>query len=104
MSSRKWASARTTSSAVTSPTPTTFAPGVPLYGPIWQTPWSARSTYAQCVEFDMNGPVRIESMFPLGQSGASYYNGTLTPTFDPNFFSMTPVYDNFAPRPFPLFD
>jgi penicillin amidase len=80
------------------------APGQPLYGVIWQTPWAARSTYAQCVEYDMNGPLRIESMFPLGQSGASYYNGTLTPTFDPNFFSMTPVFDNFAPRPFPLFD
>jgi penicillin amidase len=82
----------------------TVAPGLPLYGLVWQTPLSNRSTYAQCVEFDMNGPIRIESMFPLGQSGASYYNGTLTPTFDPNFFSMTPVYDNFAPRPFPLFD
>ncbi len=51
----------------------------------------------------MNGPVRIESMFPLGESGATYYNGTLTPTFDPNFFSMTPAYDPFMPRPFPLF-
>ena len=80
------------------------APGQPLYDLVWQTPFSNRSTYAQCVEIDMNGPVRIESMFPLGQSGASYYNGTLTPTFDPNFFSMTPVYDPFMPRPFPLFD
>jgi len=80
------------------------APGKPFYGVVWQTPWAARSTYAQCVEYDMNGPVRIESMFPLGQSGATYYNGTTTPVFDPNFFSMTPVFDNFAPRPFPLFD
>ena len=80
------------------------APGQPLYGLVWQTPYSNRSTYAQCVEFDMNGPLRIESMFPLGESGATYYNGTLTPTFDPNFFSMTPVFDPFMPRPFPLFE
>ncbi len=74
-----------------------------LFGAIWQTPFSNRSTYSQSVEFDMNGPVRIESMFPLGQSGATYYNGTLTPTFDPNYFSMTPPFDSFMPRPFPLF-
>jgi len=81
-----------------------IVPGMPLFGPVWQTPFSNRSTYAQCVEIDMNGPVRIESMFPLGESGATYYNGTLTPTFDPNFFSMTPAFDPFMPRPFPLFD
>jgi len=82
-----------------------FVPGEgpDFFGPIWQTPFSIRSTYSQSVEFDMNGPVRIESMFPLGQSGATYYNGTLTPTFDPNFFSMTPAFDPFMPRPFPVF-
>ncbi len=80
------------------------APGNPMYGVIWRTPFSNRSTYSQSVEFDMNGPIRIESMFPLGQSGASYYNGTLTPRFDPNFFTMTPAYDSFMPRPFPLFN
>jgi len=76
-----------------------------ILGPIWYgTPYARRSTYAQVVEYDMNGPVRIESMFPLGESGAMYYNGTLSPTFDPNFFSMVPVFDAFMPRPFPLFD
>jgi penicillin amidase len=68
------------------------------------TPAANRSTYAHVVEFDMNGPNRIESMFPLGQSGAMLYNGTLSPTFDPNFFSMVPVFDAFLPRPFPLFE
>ena len=83
-----------------------FVPGKgpDFIGPVWQTPLSIRSTYSQSVEYDMNGPIRIESMFPLGQSGATYYNGTTTPTFDPNFFSMTPVFDPFMPRPFPLFD
>ena len=86
---------------------------VPILGPIWdQTPFSNRSTYAHGVEFDMNGPVRIESMFPLGESGAMYYNGIYdpqspfltNPTFDDNFFSMVPAFDMFMPRPFPLFE
>jgi penicillin amidase len=88
----------------------TFAP---ILGVIYDgTPLGARSTYAQAVELDMNGPVRIESMFPLGESGAMYYNGMFdptspiftNPTFDPNFFTMVPVFDAFLPRPFPLFD
>jgi len=78
---------------------------VQILGPLWtQTPYASRSTYAQAVEYDMNGPARIESMFPLGESGAMYYNGTLSPSFDPNFFSMVPVFDAFMPRPFPLFE
>ena len=78
---------------------------VDILGPLWaETPYSRRSTYAQVVEYDMNGPARIESMFPLGESGAMYFNGTLTPSFDPNFFSMVPAFDSFMPRPFPLFD
>jgi penicillin amidase len=76
----------------------------PIFGKFWQTPFSSRSTYAHCVEFDSNGPARIESMFPLGQSGALYFAGTTTPSFDPHCFSMVPVYDPFMPRSFPLFD
>jgi penicillin amidase len=76
----------------------------PIFGTFWQTPFSSRSTYAHCVEFDSNGPARIESMFPLGESGALYFAGTTTPSFDPNYFSMVPVYDPFMPRSFPLFD
>jgi len=67
-------------------------------------PWSSRSTYAHVIEYGENGPVRIESMFPMGESGGMYYNGTLTPTIDPNFFSMAPFFDPFMPRSFPLFD
>ena len=76
----------------------------PIFGEFWRTPFSSRSTYAHCVEFDGNGPARIESMFPLGESGALYFNGYTTPVFDPNYFSMVPVYDAFMPRPFPLFN
>jgi penicillin G amidase len=66
-------------------------------------PFSSRSTYADCVEFGAWGPIRIESMFPLGESGyiPADFNGT---NFDPNFFSMTPIFDPFEPRPFPLFN
>jgi len=86
---------------------------VEIIGPLWtQTPYAARSTYAHAVEYDMNGPLRIESMFPLGESGALYYNGIYEPTSpfltfptpDPNFYSMVPAFDAFMPRPFPLFD
>ena len=76
----------------------------PIFGEFWRTPFSSRSTYAHCVEYDMNGPARIESMFPLGESGALYFAGTTTPEFDPHAFSMVPVFDPFMPRPFPLFD
>ncbi|MCW8984121.1 MAG: penicillin acylase family protein [Thermoanaerobaculales bacterium] len=75
----------------------------PAFNAIHRTPKAARSAYAHVVEYGENGPVRIESMFQLGQSGAMYYNGTLTPTFDPNNFSMAPFYDTWTPRVFPLF-
>lgn len=75
-----------------------------LLGPVHTTPLSQRSTYAHCVEFGPSGPVRIESMFPLGESGTILGDPPGAPVFDPHFFSMVPVYDDFSHRPFPLFD
>jgi len=75
----------------------------PAFNAIHRTPKAARSAYAHVVEYGEDGPVRIESMFQLGESGAMFFNGTLTPTFDPNNFSMAPFYDTWTPRPFPLF-
>jgi penicillin G amidase len=74
-----------------------------LLGVVHAMPFSSRSTYAHCVEFGPGGPIRVESMFPLGESGniPANFNGT---NFDPNFFSMTPIFDPFEPRPFPLFN
>jgi penicillin amidase len=75
-----------------------------LLGPLTSTPYSNRSTYAQCVEMGRRGPVRIESMFPLGQSGTILLDfETGAPVFDPHFFSMKPYFDTFTHRPFPLF-
>jgi penicillin amidase len=74
-----------------------------MLGEVHSIPFSERSTYAHCVEYDTTGPIRIESMFPLGQSGDILSQGG-QPVFDKNFFSMTPVYDYFAHRQFPLFD
>jgi len=83
------------------------------YDPIHTTPFGSRSTYAQCVEFGSSGPVRIESMFPLGESGTITLDMNITlptdpsvpmPVFDPNFHSMEPYFDNFILRPFPLFE
>jgi penicillin amidase len=75
-----------------------------VYGEMWQTPYSSRSTYAHCVEFDMNGPIRIESMFPLGESGETLPDQYGKLWINPNFFSMIPNFDPFLPRPFPLFE
>ncbi|MFO7558971.1 MAG: penicillin acylase family protein [Desulfobacterales bacterium] len=76
----------------------------PMLGMVWEMPFSSRSTYAHCVEYGSDGPVRIESMFPLGESGDIRVGVGGAPVFDPNYFSMTPVYDGFVHRPFPLFD
>ncbi len=76
----------------------------PMIGTIHTMPFSSRSTYAHCVEYGSQGPVRIESMFPLGESGDIRMGAGGMPLFDPNYFSMVPVYDGFAHRPFPLFD
>ena len=74
-----------------------------MLGKVHSAPFFQRSTYAHCVEFGPDGPVRIESMFPLGESGTILMDdATGAPLFDPNFFSMTPVYDFFDHRDFPL--
>ncbi|SHI53418.1 penicillin amidase [Desulfatibacillum alkenivorans DSM 16219] len=65
---------------------------------VWETPFSARSTYAHCVEYGPSGPVRVESMFPLGPSGFI----DTSQNFDPYYFSLTPYYDVFSPRDFPV--
>jgi penicillin amidase len=75
-----------------------------MLGVVHEMPFSSRSTYAHCVEYGRRGPVRIESMFPLGESGNILMGGGGAPIFDVNFFSMIPVYDDFSHRPFPLFD
>ncbi len=74
-----------------------------LIGAVHSAPYSDRSTYAHCIEYGPNGPVRIESMFPLGESGDIRMGPLGNPVFDANFFTMSPFYDTFAPRPFPLF-
>jgi penicillin amidase len=80
-----------------------------MLGPLpHTTPFSSRSTYAHCVEYGKKGPVRIESMFPLGESGNILMQPIpddpyFMPVFDEHFFSMVPVFDTFDHRPFPLF-
>jgi penicillin amidase len=70
-----------------------------MLGNVRNMPFSSRSTYAHVVEYGSTGPVNIKSMFPLGESGTILAG----PVFDANFFTMTPVYDNFVYRDFPLF-
>jgi penicillin amidase len=67
-------------------------------------PFASRSTYAHCVEMGDDGPKRMESMFPLGQSGTILAGPNGDPQFDEHFFSMTGVYDPFTHRDFPTFD
>ncbi|MDJ0842036.1 MAG: penicillin acylase family protein [Acidobacteriota bacterium] len=79
----------------------------PLLGTFFEgTPWGARSTYAHCVEYDEKGPVRIESVFPVGQDGTLILGqgGQPTPAKPTCYFGMKDLYDNFILRPFPLFD
>jgi len=74
-------------------------------GLVHTIPFSSRSTYAHCVEFGPEGPVRIESMFQLGESGIVLIDPlSISPVLHPHFLSMTEVYDGFVHRPFPLFD
>lgn len=74
----------------------------PLLGELSTTPFASRSTFAHVVEYGSGGPLRLESMIPLGQSGNILGTPPGQPQFDPHFFSMKPVFDAFAPRPFPL--
>lgn len=72
--------------------------------PLHTMPFASRSTYAQCVEMGKSGPIRIESMFPLGQSGNILAGLQGEPVFDANFYTMAPVFDFFAHRDFPVFE
>ncbi len=72
-------------------------------GLVHTMPRSSRSTYGQCIEYGATGPIRIESMIPLGESGMVFGN-PVDWSLHPHFLSMTPVFDGFAHRPFPLFD
>jgi penicillin amidase len=76
----------------------------PILGTIHASPYSNRHTYAHTVEMGDDGPTRIESMFPLGESGTILATPDFRPIFDPNFFSMAPHWDYFSPRPFPTFN
>ncbi len=83
----------------------------PMLGLVHTTPFSSRSTYAHCVEYGDTGPVRIESMFPLGESGDIRVGGGGAPVYNENFFSMAKdgdedpiLFDLFEMRDFPLFD
>lgn len=73
-----------------------------ILGKVWEMPFSSRSTYAHTLEYAGSGPVKIQSMFPLGESG-TILGVPPTPNFDANFFSMTSVYDGFVYKDFPLF-
>jgi penicillin amidase len=74
-----------------------------MLGKVWEMPFSSRSTYAHTIEYASSGPLKIQSMFPLGESGTILGAPPAAPVFDANFFSMTGVYDGFVYRDFPLF-
>jgi len=74
-----------------------------MLGLVHQIPFSSRSTYAHVLEYGAAGPVKIKSMFPLGESGDIRVGGGGAPAFDANFKALTTAYDNFTYRDFPLF-
>ena len=65
-------------------------------------PFSSRSTYAHTIEYARSGPVKLQSMFPLGESGTILGTYPGQAVFDTNFLSMTPVFDWFGYRDFPF--
>jgi len=66
------------------------------------SPGAQRSTYAQSVEYDGNGPVHIDSLLQLGQSGT--ITGTqFAPVFDVNALNMKEAFDSWDYNAFPLF-
>lgn len=73
-----------------------------LLGQLHTMPFSSRSTYAHVVEMGSGGPECIESMFPLGASGDIRMGAGGMPVLDENFLTMTPFFDNFEYRSFPL--
>jgi penicillin amidase len=73
-------------------------------GEVWNIPFASRSTYGQCIEMGADGPIRIESMFPLGESGTILMGTGGSPEFDEHFFSMADFFDDFSHRSFALFD
>ncbi|HDI60391.1 MAG TPA: hypothetical protein ENF48_08595 [Desulfobacteraceae bacterium] len=73
-----------------------------LLGQLHTMPFSSRSTYAHVVEMGGEGPVRISSMFPLGTSGDIRLGAGGMPVLDENFLTMTPFFDHFEYRSFPL--
>lgn len=75
-----------------------------LLGEVHRHPFASRSTYAHCLEYGPRGPVQIQSMFPLGESGNILLDLSGNPVFDDYFWSMTPVFDEFVYRDFPLFE
>lgn len=74
-----------------------------LLGKVSEMPFSSRSTYAHTVEYASTGPVKIQSMFPLGESGDVSGAPPAAPAFNAHFFTMKSVYDGFVYRDFPLF-
>jgi penicillin amidase len=69
---------------------------------VHQMPFSSRSTYAHTIEYARSGPVELQSMFPLGESGTILGTYPGQAVFDTNFLSMTPVFDWFGYRNFPF--
>ena len=76
---------------------------LPQLKPLHTIPFASRSTYAHCVEMCPFGPIRIESMFPLGESGNILAGPAGGLQFDEHFYSMTPLFDHFVHRDFPIF-
>jgi penicillin amidase len=74
-----------------------------MLGKVWEMPFSSRSTYAHTIEYASSGSLKIQSMFPLGESGNISVGAGGAPVFDANFYSMTGVFDGFVYRDFPLF-
>ena len=75
-----------------------------MIGKVADMPWINGAPFNQLVEIGSDGPVRIESLLPLGQSGDIRLDtATMKPVFDEHFFSFNDNFKNFQFYSFPLF-
>ena len=87
-------------------------------GTVQATPFGNRATYVQAIAMGPNGPARIDTMFPLGQSGTLLLGpdgiprteaGTVVGSGQPqpegvdHFVSLRDIWATLTLRPFPIF-
>jgi len=70
----------------------------PIFGELETAPFGNRSTFGQAASVGPAGPTRVETLFPLGQSGL-ITEREFDPELDDNFLSQHPFFVDFLHTP-----